>query len=116
MIRIPTSELLDTDAGTPAEVAASLNDLRRINRWFGGTSTTIDLVRRVARADGDSSVRLSLLEIAAGSGYVPRSAREHLARQGTDLQVTLLDRAASHLRASVTNGDAAVVADAGKLP
>ena len=44
MKRVLTPELLDTDSGTPAEVAASLGDLRRINRWFGGVATTEDMV------------------------------------------------------------------------
>ena len=70
MKRVPTAEMLDSDSGTPAEVAASLADLRRINRWFGGVATTENMVARVARETKQSS--LSLLEVAAGSGYVPR--------------------------------------------
>lgn len=116
MIRTPTPELLDTDAGTPAEIASSLNDLRRINRWFGGTRTTINLVRRAARSNGPASSSLSLLELAAGSGYVPRTARDRLARQGIRLDLTLLDRAPSHVGASRMNGDGAVVADACRIP
>ena len=122
MIRVPTPELLDTDAGTPSEIAASLNDLRRINRWFGGTRTSIELIRRVASHDGASGVpispplRLSLLEIAAGSGYVPHTARDHLAQKGIRLEVTLLDRVASHVAGTPKSGTAAVVADACNLP
>jgi ubiquinone/menaquinone biosynthesis C-methylase UbiE len=113
MIRVPTPEFLDTDAGTPAEIAASLSDLRRINRWFGGTSTAVDLIRRAAQS---SDSRLSLLEIAAGSGYVPQTARDHLAEKGIRLDLTLLDRAASHVAATQKNATAAVVADACTLP
>ena len=40
MKRIVTTEWLDSDKGTPAEVAASLADLRGINRRFGGVATT----------------------------------------------------------------------------
>ena len=61
MKRVPTAELLDTDSGTPAEVAASLGDLRRINRWFGGVATTEDMVGRVARETG------AVVPVAAGS-------------------------------------------------
>src|SRR5882757_7901522 len=106
MKRVPTPELLDTDSGTPSEIAASLDDLRRINRWFGGTSTTKGMVRRVARNVKAST--LSLLEVAAGSGYVPEIARQHLRREGLDLQITLLDRAAAHLdgKNPVVAGDA----------
>jgi hypothetical protein len=108
--RVATPELLDTDSGTPAEVAASLGDLRRINRWFGGVSTTEQMVRRVAREI--KAPCLSLLEVASGSGYVPATARERLQQRGLNLQVTLLDRALSHLN----NGNRAVVGDARALP
>src|SRR5262249_14436412 len=59
---------------------------------------------------------LSFLEIAAGSGYVPRAARDRLAREGISVTLTLLDRAASHVGSSPMNGDRAVVADACSLP
>ena len=110
MKRVATAELLDTDAGTPAEVTASLGDLRRINRWFGGVTTTEDMVERVAREINQSF--LSLLEVAAGSGYVPETARQRLQHRGLHLQVTLLDRAPSHL----SNGNRAVAGDALALP
>jgi hypothetical protein len=95
MKRVAIPELLDTDSGSPAEIAASLSDLNRINRWFGGISTTTSIIRRVAQERGMSS--LSLLEVAAGSGYVPEKARRKLVRDGIELKVTLLDRAPSHL-------------------
>jgi hypothetical protein len=110
MKRVATAELLDTDCGTPAEVEASLGDLRRINRWFGGVATTSDMVERVARETRRSS--FSLLEVAAGSGYVPDTARERLLQGGLHLQVTVLDRVLSHL----SNGHSAVAGDALALP
>jgi len=110
MKRVATPEWLDTDAGTPAEVAASLADLRRINRWFGGIASTEDMIGRVAREINQSS--LSLLEVAAGSGYVLETARERLQHRGLSLQVTSLDRVPSHL----TNGNRAVAGEARALP
>jgi len=110
MKRVAISELLDTDAGTPDEVAASLCDLRRINRWFGGVATTTDMVDRVARETKRTS--LSLLEVAAGSGYVPETARQRLERHGLHLEVTVLDRLPSHL----SNRNPAVAGDALALP
>ena len=98
MKREVIAELLDDDLGTPEEIADSLADLRHINNWFGGTSTTTRLLRRVAR---DRPTELSLLEIGAGLGDVPLEARRALARDGIDLRVTLLDRLGSHLP---TNG------------
>jgi ubiquinone/menaquinone biosynthesis C-methylase UbiE len=110
MKRVVTLELLDTDSGTPAEIAASLGDLRRINSWFGGIATTEEMIRRVARRVDARS--LSLLEVAAGSGYVPTVACERLQHEGLDLRVTVLDRAPSHLN----GGSQAVVGDALALP
>ena len=110
MKRVAIAELLDTDSGTPAEVAASIGDLRFINRWFGGVATTEDMVGRVARETNRSS--LSLLEVAAGSGYVPETACQRLQPRGLHLQVTLLDRAASHL----SSGSRALAGDALALP
>ena len=110
MKRVATTELLDTDSGTPSEVEASLGDLRRINRWFGGVATTEEMVGRVARETKQSS--LSLLEVAGGSGYVPETARQRLEQRGVHLQVTVLDRVLSHLR----NDHSAVAGDALNLP
>jgi len=95
MKRVPMVELLDSDAGTRAEVVASLADLRWFNRWFGGITTTQSLVEHVARRTASS--QLSLLEVASGAGYVPQSIRERLKPRGLDLQVTLMDRVRSHL-------------------
>jgi ubiquinone/menaquinone biosynthesis C-methylase UbiE len=118
MKRTVTAELLDTDSGAPAEIAASLADLRHINRWFGGIATTQALVANVAH---QLEVRsLSLLEVASGSGDVPIIAARRLKSHGIQLQVTLLDRAASHLRAAIANNGQsetrAVAGDAVALP
>lgn len=111
MRRTVIPELLDSDAGTPSEIAASLSDLNRINRWFGGIMTTEFLVERVA---GELTAKsLSLLEVAAGAGAVPTAVTAALARIGVQIEVTLLDRATSHLK----NGHRrAVAGDALALP
>src|SRR5664279_757893 len=95
MHRRVTPELLDNDLGTPAEIASSLNDLRHINSWFGGTWTSTSLLRRVAAQVGSNE--LSLLEIGSGEGNVPLSAKRALSRDGITLNVTLLDRRWTHL-------------------
>jgi ubiquinone/menaquinone biosynthesis C-methylase UbiE len=110
MKRVVIPELLDTDSGSAAEIAAALSDLNRINRWFGGVSTTTSMIRRVAQRLGAPSV--SMLEVAAGTGYVPERAREKLVHDGIKLEVTLLDRTPSHL----VNGHRAVAGDVLALP
>jgi ubiquinone/menaquinone biosynthesis C-methylase UbiE len=114
MKRAAISELLDVDAGTPAEIAAALTDLRHINSWFGGVRTTYLMVETAARKLGTK--QLSLLEVASGAGFVPQAAGRAVAQKGIVLRVTLLDRAASHLRNGRAQGAGQVTGDALALP
>ena len=112
MQRRPTRELLDDDLGTPAEIAESLADLRWFNRWFGGLSTTRKLFETMAKETGGWKFRV--LEVASGDGYVMQSVANDLADKGIQLDVTLLDRAYSHL--PLNGGMPKVTADALHLP
>jgi ubiquinone/menaquinone biosynthesis C-methylase UbiE len=117
MKRIVIPELLDTDSGTSVEITAALSDLRNINSRFGGIATSEAMIQSVA--DESGAKRLSLLEVAAGSGFVPRSVQQRLGSRGIRLDVTLLDRAISHLNCrdgSGGNGTRTVVGDALALP
>ncbi|MGA8737121.1 MAG: methyltransferase domain-containing protein [Terriglobales bacterium] len=114
MRRVVIPELLETDPGTPAEVTIGLADLRRINQWFGGVAATQSMVAKVAQKTGASS--LSLLEVAAGAGYVPQAASTRMQKLGLPLRITLLDRAHSHLTNCTGNGNSAVAGDALALP
>ncbi len=117
MKRVAIAELLDTDSGTPAEIAAALADLRWFNQCFGGINTAESMIRRVAGKLGVSA--LSVLEVAAGSGYVPQTVRQRLLHKSDALrlEITLLDRAPSHLKGSSWNGGKrAVAGDALALP
>ena len=110
MRRVSRPELLDADDCPAEEVAASLRDLSRINRWFGGVATTRKLIERVAAETGKK--HFSLLEVASGFGEVPKVAGQQLLRQGITLDVTLLDRLSTHL----LRGNRSLVADALALP
>jgi ubiquinone/menaquinone biosynthesis C-methylase UbiE len=110
MRRINTPEILDSSDCPSAEIAASLQDMWRINRWFGGVATTRKLIERVASETGRR--HFSVLEVAAGFGEVPRMAARQLQQQGITFEITDLDVVRSHL----TPGHRAVVADALALP
>lgn len=110
MQRIDSPEILDTHACPASEVQTSLRDLYRINRWFGGVSTTRKLIERVSAVTGNKHFRV--LEVAAGFGGVPRAAARELAHHGITLEITDLDRMPTHLQP----GHRALVADALALP
>lgn len=109
MQRIDAPEILDSDDCSLADVQATLQDIGRVNRWFGGVATTQKMVERLARASAIS--HFSMLEVAAGSGELAEIVRQRLAQRGINLDITLLDRARSHLPR-----DHGVVADALALP
>lgn len=113
MRRVVSPELLDEDSGTPQEIAASLADLRRLNRWFGGIRTTVDLVRRVTRETGRSE--FSVLDVGAGCGGTIASVQDALAPKGLNIHTTLLDRKPSHM-ALAGNHMRRVAANALALP
>ena len=101
MQRVDAPEILDSDACSAREAQAVLTVLGRVNRWFGGVATTLKLVERAAQASGVK--RLSVLEVAAGSGEVAEVVQQRLARRGITLDVTLLDRQRSHLHGGNPN-------------
>ena len=111
MRRVVIPELLDSDSGSPEEVADSLRDLRMFSRYFGGTNTTTALLRRVATSSGRR--HLTVLDVAAGPGEAVLGAARELSREGIQMRVTLADRFASHMP---HNGVPTIVADALRLP
>src|SRR4030088_1132126 len=110
MQRVTTPELLDSDECPPEEVKCSLRDLGRMHRCFCGVDNTQALIERVAQST--RRTHLSVLEVAAGFGEVPRLVGQRLARQGVRLDFTLLDRMRSHLNGNPRS----VVADGLALP
>ena len=110
MDRVVRPEMIDTGEGSPAEIAASLRDMQFLNRAFGGESTSLRMLRKVARQSAQNN--LSLLDIGAGLGRVPLAARETLAPSGIRLNITLLDRVHLHLN----HKERCVVGDALALP
>jgi len=115
MKRVVTPELLDSDAATPAEVQQTLADLRRINRWFGGISTTRRMLEQVVtriRKPSSDRGELTLLDVGAGSGDVSLTAARQI-RPPAQIRVTLMDRMPAHLP---RNGTGTVAGDALALP
>lgn len=95
MKRVVVAELLDSDSGTPQEVAGSLADLRMLNRYFGGIRTMSSLISDVAAQRGLRDV--TWLDVAGGAGDVATLTVESLRRSGITLHAVVLDRAPSHL-------------------
>lgn len=111
MKRIPQREELDDSTLSPEAAVESLGDLRWVNRWFGGVSTTTDLLRRAMRGAGLRSA--SVLEVAAGDGYSITRAAKRLKEEQLDVEPLCLDRRG--LRREACCCERAVVGDALEL-
>lgn len=114
MQRVEAPEILDSGTCSAREAQSVLKVLGRVNRWFGGVTTTRKMVERTVAVTG--AKYLSLLEVAAGSGETPTLVQRRMLQHGITLDVTLLDRARSHLPRGSCNGNRSVVADALALP
>jgi ubiquinone/menaquinone biosynthesis C-methylase UbiE len=112
MKRVVTPEWLDSDSGNAEEIAASLADLQRVHRWFGGVRLFCRLVRTVA--EEEHATELSLLDVAAGRADLPLEAARCLHRRCITLRVSALDRSPKHLQ-NATARDR-IVGDALSLP
>lgn len=95
MKRTVIPELLDSDSGSPAEIAASLADLRMVNRWFGGTTSMCDLLREAVRRSGRKN--LSFLDVGGASGDIPAHVARTLAVEDVRVDFVVLERSRSHL-------------------
>lgn len=90
MKRIPQHEILDGDSISQEAAVESLGDLRWVNRWFGGVSTTAFLLRRAMHVSALRSA--SVLEVAAGDGYSIAHAAKRLKEENLDVEPFCLDR------------------------
>ena len=85
------TELLDAPGAIPAPTLAhNLRDIRRVNRFAGGTAVVL---RHLPELLGDVSrgTTVTLLDIATGSGDIPRALVRWGRRRGYDLRVLATD-------------------------
>jgi ubiquinone/menaquinone biosynthesis C-methylase UbiE len=116
MRRVTAAELLDDDRGSPQEIARSLDDLWRINRWLGGVHSTLQLLGNYFARTHKHSARI--LDVGAGDSRLAMRLQEELRRRKIGAQFVALDRRLSHLRNGhpVSPKVPAIVADVYDLP
>ena len=108
--RVVEEELLDEENAPPLDVDRSLRDLRRINRYLGGSNIYRRMIRRLApRSDP-----LSILDIGTGTSDLLDSMPDALVqlRIGLDFKIDHLIFGRRVNRHRITG----VVGDAARLP
>ncbi len=88
--REDASELLDEGGQDPAELAGNLRDIRRVNRLAGGIRTTLrPLPALLDRVPADRPA--VILDLATGSGDIPRAILAGTAKAGRPIEVIASD-------------------------
>ena len=98
--RIYVEELLDAGEGTDDDVARNLLDLRRINRFLGGTKVVLDALESFAR--NREAKQLSLLDVGTGSADIPTAVVEWCKGRGINAMVSALDLSERNFRIART--------------
>ncbi len=112
--RIDAPELLDEEDAPRPDMERSLRDLRRFNRYMGGTRVYRRLLRRLA---GRSSSRLAIIDLGTGTSDLLESVSGDGLRVGLDFKIDHL-LYGRELRRKRKAGQkiALVVGDATNLP
>ena len=98
--RVYIEELLDAGEGTDDDVAQNLADLRRINRFLGGTRVILNALKSLVEAEGLK--RLSLLDVGTGSADIPNAVAAWCDARGIEAFITALDLSERNLRIART--------------
>lgn len=114
MQRVASREILDGDSVSAEDTRAVFDDLWRINRWFGGTSGSLRLLKTIFARIGPRPARI--LDVGAGDGRMARFLSQHLKKLQIEVQFFALDRQISHLSGTSPWELPGVVADALHLP
>lgn len=123
-MRVPTEglvlsplgqETLDDPRAPAAQVEATLDDIARINAWFGGRAAASFGLMRLLR-DYRRAGPVSLLDVGAGSGDIARHLVRRAERVGIALEPLALERHPLAAKRCRRRGIPAVLSDAGRLP
>jgi SAM-dependent methyltransferase len=86
-------ELMDRPQPVTAELVSDLRNLRQFNRHFGSYALTTCFLRRWIRP----GMRLRVLDLATGSGDIPRLVVDYARKTGAMVTVDAIDQQSSTL-------------------
>ena len=81
-------EMMDRPQPVSAELELDLERIRQLNRWFGSYRLVLGVIRRWIRTAG----KLRVVDLATGSGDIPRLIVDYARRIGANVEIDALDR------------------------
>ena len=88
-----TPELMDLPQPVTPELESDLRNLRQLNRWFGSYALTTHFLRRWIQPGAP----LRVLDLATGSGDLPRLVIDYAREVGASVTVDAVDQQSSTL-------------------
>jgi ubiquinone/menaquinone biosynthesis C-methylase UbiE len=86
-------ELMDRPQPVSAELESDLENIRELNRWFGSYALISMFLSRWIKP----GARLRIVDLATGSGDIPRLVAEYGRKVGSELRIDALDRQSATL-------------------
>jgi 2-polyprenyl-3-methyl-5-hydroxy-6-metoxy-1,4-benzoquinol methylase len=86
-------ELMDRPQPVSAELESDLENIRELNRWFGSYALISMFLNRWIKP----GARIRIVDLATGSGDIPRLMAEYGRKIGAELQIDALDRQSATL-------------------
>jgi 2-polyprenyl-3-methyl-5-hydroxy-6-metoxy-1,4-benzoquinol methylase len=86
-------EMMDRPQPVSAELERDLKRIRQLNRWFGSYRLICHFVRRWIKP-GDN---MRIVDLATGSGDIPRLIAHYAQRIGANVEIDALDRQSATL-------------------
>ena len=86
-------ELMDRPQAVTAELVSDLRNLRQLNRYFGSYGLTTHFLRKWIRP----GAHLRVLDLATGSGDIPRLVVDYARKVGATVTVEAIDQQSSTL-------------------
>jgi 2-polyprenyl-3-methyl-5-hydroxy-6-metoxy-1,4-benzoquinol methylase len=81
-------EMMDRPQPVSAELERDLERIRQLNRWFGSYRLILDFMRRWLKP----TARMRLVDLATGSGDIPRLIADYARKIGAHVEIDALDR------------------------
>ena len=86
-------EIMDRPQPVSAELKRDLQHIRRLNRWFGSHRLILRFMRRWLKP----GARIRLVDLATGSGDIPRLIIDFARKIGATLEIDAVDQQAATL-------------------
>ena len=81
-------EMMDRPQPVSSELERDLQRLRQLNRWFGSYRLVLDFMRRWITP----GARMRIVDLATGSGDIPRLVIDFARKNGAHVEIDALDR------------------------